>query len=164
MNKIQNIGLTTEGTDYKSAPAGKYIGKIKMKKNIIFFVVICMFLSCIQHPKTDLNNQYRTSELLKKVLEEGDTTAYYEISVDFFMDDKSEHFLYYALIMANKYNNRQANYDVYNILTYLSCNKIETLDSVTKNLALYHLEKAKELGYNGSIPRPPEGSVPNVAK
>jgi hypothetical protein len=120
---------------------------MKTRKIIIYslLVVAIMFFSCIRHPTTILeDNPQKTKELLGMV-EAGDTVAYYKISIDFFLADKSKEFLFYALIMANKYNDAQAHYDVYRILTDFFDSNIETLDTITKELALYHLKKSKEL-------------------
>ena len=114
-------------------------------KYIILIVIISIFISCISHPKTNFENPEVVEELLNKVLK-GDTNAYYEISVDFFLENKSNEFLYYAMYMANEYNNSRAHYDVYDILTRYSSNKIEDMDTITRNIAIYHLKKAKELG------------------
>ncbi len=116
-------------------------------KYIILIVIISIFISCISHPKTNFENPEVVEELLNKVLK-GDTNAYYEISVDFFLENKSKEFLYYAMYMANEYNNPLANYDVYRILTRQSGKNIDELDSITRNLAIYHLRKAEELGYD----------------
>ncbi len=121
--------------------------KEKSIKYVMCLIILFTFSSCISHPKTNLDDPEATERLLNQVLK-GDTTAYYEISVDFFLEYKSKEFLYYALIMANQYNNAQAHNDIYHILTSLSDNKIETLDTVTRNLAIYHLKKSEELGSN----------------
>jgi hypothetical protein len=125
--------------EYKSCTSNNSI------KYIIIIVIISIFISCIGHPKTNFENPEVVEELLNKVLK-GDTNAYYEISVDFFLEDKSNEFLYYAMYMANEHNNARAHYDVYDILTRFSSNKVGNLDTITRNLAIYHLRKAEELG------------------
>lgn len=118
-----------------------------MKKIYILICLSFTVVSCIDHPKTNFENPEVVEELLNKVLK-GDTNAYYEISVDFFLEYKSNEFLYYAMHMANEYNNSQAHYDVYDILTSYSDKKLEDLDTTTRNIAIYHLRKAKELGHD----------------
>lgn len=116
-------------------------------KYVILSIIVAVSVSCISHPKTNFEkNPEVVKELLNKALE-GDTTAYYEVRLDFFLENKSNEFLYYAMHMANKYNNARAHYDIYLILTYFSCNSVEDLDTVTRNLVIYHLRKADELGY-----------------
>jgi hypothetical protein len=113
-------------------------------KKIISSIIFAVLLSCVEHPTNSIeDNRYK--ELLIWAIEEGDSSAYSEVSGDFFLAHRSKDFLYYALIMANKYDNAQAHYDVYNILTN---NGIATLDTTTSNLALYHLKKYKELNKN----------------
>lgn len=52
------------------------------------------------------------------VLSKGDTLAYNELKgIHYIGEQKFTGFLYYALIMSNKYNYKVASFDVYDILT-----------------------------------------------
>jgi hypothetical protein len=63
-------------------------------------------------------------------------------------------FLYYAITMANKYNNAEAHYHVYAAFARstaeLPKKALELLDENSKNYALYYLIKSHELGYGSA--------------
>ncbi|MCD0465081.1 hypothetical protein [Flavobacterium sp. ENC] len=86
-----------------------------------------------------MNNLVLMDSLSKRVIEYGDTKAYFEIqSIYNIAEQKRTSALYYALIMANKYNYNQAYYDVYEILNSTKA------DNKTKEMANEYLKKYKE--------------------
>ena len=86
-----------------------------------------------------LNNLVLMDSLSKRVTEYGDTKAYFEIqSIYNIAEQKNTSALYYALIMANKYNYNQAYYDVYEILNSTNA------DNKTKEIANEYLKKYKK--------------------
>jgi hypothetical protein len=86
-----------------------------------------------------LNNIVLMDSLSKRVTEYGDTKAYFEIqSIYNIAEQKNTSALYYALIMANKYNYNQAYYDVYEILNSTNA------DNKTKEIANEYLKKYKK--------------------
>ena len=88
-----------------------------------------------------MNDSERSdSELEKLVIEKGDTSAYYELFVNY-LDYPSERFLPYALIMANKYNYPQAYFDVYDRLWHLY-DSPDSLDNTSKKMAIEYLVKS----------------------
>lgn len=104
--------------------------------------------------------------LIDKALNSGDSKSYNRASHYFFIRDKYEEFLYPALIMANKYENPEAHYHVFQILNGVrNQGSLILLDSVTKNYALYHLIKSHELGYSDSkyalLEIYPNGGIPS---
>ncbi|MHC0446361.1 hypothetical protein ACWA1F_13205 [Flavobacterium sp. 3-218] len=92
-----------------------------------------------------------TDSLFNLAIKNGDEMAYNSVAQDFILNEDYKGLLYYSLIMANKYNNSQAHFDIYVILVELSANKsLKDLDKKTKSLAMYHLIKSNELGYKSA--------------
>lgn len=60
---------------------------------------------------------------------------------------------YYALIMANKYGYKEANYDVYNTLVsiYKDNPALGSMDSISNRIAIEYLKKGVECGDIKSI-------------
>jgi hypothetical protein len=84
---------------------------------------------------------------LRNIKEKGDTAAYNELSVAYFMANELHSFYYYSLIMANKYEYRKAYLDLYLALSEpLTGQCFEELDPRTKQLAMFYLLKAYEGG------------------
>jgi hypothetical protein len=82
---------------------------------------------------------------------QNDTSAYNDLMVKFALQHEDERAFYYSLLVANKFNNPRAHFEVYASLAY-SChfNGKEWLissDEKTRNLALCHLYQSKVLGY-----------------
>lgn len=121
---------------------------MKTRYFIHYVFIVLMFLSCNfkKEKVIPMNYSERSdSELEKLVIEKGDTTAYYELSINY-LDYPSERFLPYALIMANKYNYPQAYFDVYDRLWYLY-DSPDSLDNTSKEMALEYLRKAASKGH-----------------
>ncbi|WP_428229479.1 hypothetical protein [Flavobacterium sp.] len=96
-------------------------------------------------------NKKASDSLLSLAISKGDEMAYNSVAQDFIINENYKKLLYYSLIMANKYNNSQAHFDIYVILVESSENKsLNDLDKKTKNLAMYHLIKSVELGYKSA--------------
>lgn len=94
-----------------------------------------------------LTDRARVSRLMDSIYSFGDTNAYSSLSSDYFISSRLDEFLYYALIMANKYNYSKAYFDVYYTLSHpYSGEEFQELDDRTKRMALYYLLKAYELG------------------
>jgi hypothetical protein len=87
------------------------------------------------------------SQLQNEILTTGDTSKYLKAQNYFINSAKYDMFLYYSLIMANKYKYNLAFYDVYIALTHPRTGEsFKELDKSTQNLALYYLVKSYELG------------------
>jgi hypothetical protein len=85
------------------------------------------------------------NNLHNRVLHHGDTLAYRELRmIHYLAEQRVTGFLFYALVMSNKYNYDQASYDVYDILTHGD----STLDVKSREMADYYLEKSKLSGSN----------------
>jgi hypothetical protein len=82
------------------------------------------------------------------VINEGDTIAYQSLTIEYLDYPFPEEFLYYAFIMANKYNYLQAYFDVYTCLTDIYNSNIEKIDNATANLAIEYLLKAYQKGHH----------------
>jgi len=75
-----------------------------------------------------------------RVLNYGDTLAYSKLKIIHYVgEQRFTGFLYYALIMSNKYNHKTASKDVYEILTINDA----VLDDKTKEIANEYLLKSK---------------------
>lgn len=96
------------------------------------FLLSCLFISCNKKEKIGtrkltnsasyfrekLYNKELMDSLDNLVLNNGDTLAYKElIGVYCIVEQKFSNFLYHALLMSNKYNYKEASFDVYDILT-----------------------------------------------
>lgn len=110
------------------------------------------FCCCKGNKKDELPVNYTANsikELTKRAIENGDTGAYYQLSLDY-MDSPYDGFLRTALLMANKHGYSQAFIDVYYCLTDLSHKKDNTeldhIDEHTRKLALEYLMKGVEKG------------------
>jgi hypothetical protein len=96
-----------------------------------------------------LNNTGIPIENLKKsVIDHGDIQAYRNLHIEYLNVEFYEgEFLFYSIIMANKYNYPPANYYVYKCLTglYEHDIRIGKIDSTTIGLALSYLRKGASL-------------------
>ncbi len=89
------------------------------------------------------------TRLWKAAIDSGDCKAYGKIATAYIMTYHEVDTYYYSLIMANKYHCPEAYLTMYTILTHEASTGdmiILSKDKDTKNLALYYLLKAKELG------------------
>lgn len=119
-----------------------------------------------KHKKEDFANEsyIRNTKILKsndklesQIITQGDVKSYNELRISY-IDKDMFAFLPWALIMANKYNNNDASFDVYYCffdLNCIACNDKEiedwSLDKLSKkeqDLAIYHLIKASENGHS----------------
>ena len=134
-----------------------------MVKQFLKFVILITVLSCNKNnSKVDiankeevitstgtmnnlLNNKKYMDSLRNKFIAKGDTTAYKEARNIYFIAEEKTGFLFYSLLMSNKYNYKSSCYDIYFILTTSDKNK---LDKETSKMAEYYLFKAYK---NGSI-------------
>jgi hypothetical protein len=100
-----------------------------------------------EHVKMNKNNKL-TDSLLNLAVSKGDEKAYNTAAGNFILDANYEGLLYYSLLMANKYDSPEAHFHIFLILSNPNNGQpFEQLDDKTKNLALYHLVKSDELGY-----------------
>lgn len=124
------------------------------KTSILIFILLLIFVACKKENKDEiiveeensasyfqkkLNNIKLMDSLSKRVIEHGDTKAYFEIQGIYnIAEQRSTSALYYALIMANKYHYNQAYYDVYYILNS------PKVDDKTREMANEYLKKYKK--------------------
>lgn len=122
---------------------------MKMKK----YLFIAFFFCCLFGCKRFVNDgQFMNSashslkDLRKLIIEQGDTAAYYELSIQY-LDLGMQDFLVYALIMANKFDYPQAYFDVFDCITYEYIDNYELIDEKTAALAIEYLIKAANMGH-----------------
>ena len=75
------------------------------------------------------------------VVEKGDRRAYNELRIAYLEYPIEDEFLYYAMVMCNKYGDAQACDDIFSSLLLMHKN-INDIDSVTANVAVMYLLKA----------------------
>ena len=99
-----------------------------------------------------LNNKNETTRLWKLAIDSGDFDAYNKLATPYLIEDRNlTELYYYSMIMANKYHCPEAYYTLWIILEHsVSTREMELLndDKDTKNMALYYLFRAKELGFS----------------
>jgi hypothetical protein len=118
-------------------------------KAYIFYGVIIGFLLCSCQKKgidsaslfnEKLNNPELIDSLENLALNQGDTLAYFQLQqIHYIGEQRFTGFLYYALVMSNKYHYKKASYDVYDILT----SRDSSLDDKTKEMANEYLLRSK---------------------
>lgn len=88
------------------------------------------------------------SELKEAILYYGNISAYNELSVSYLDHCFQEEFLFYAMIMANKYDYPQAYYDVFDCFLLFYLSDITKIDEQSAKLAIEYLIKANERGHH----------------
>jgi hypothetical protein len=96
----------------------------------------------IERSMNQLNVNINT--LKEAVLNYGDTSAYERLSVAYLDYSVQEEFLFYAMIMANRFDYPQAYFDVYFCLTQAFSRDISKIDDRSAQLAIEFLLKAYE--------------------
>ena len=132
--------------------------KRQVKINISFFSILLLLVSSCNNNRIDdrtisMNEPSRPlSELEYLVLEKGDTNAYEELDVAY-LDYEHGAFFKFAKVMADKYDYKQAYYDVY-IQTLKRTRRTGytiSLDSCTleeRQLAINYLRMAEKKGHH----------------
>ena len=88
-----------------------------------------------------MNQHKLTIEDKRLVVEKGDKRAYNELRIAYLEYPIEDEFLYYAMVMCNKYDDAQACDDIFTWLLLMHKN-INDIDSVTANVAVMYLLKA----------------------
>lgn len=123
-------------------------------KNIatINIIIIVLFLLSCESKQKDIPlgaTETSSAELTARLFDQGDLTAYSELSQNF-SDSPNSNFLYVALVTANKFDHPSAYRDVYLCLTDLmhkkSGTELDNLDPKTRKLALEYLSSGAALG------------------
>ncbi|WP_299176489.1 hypothetical protein [uncultured Chryseobacterium sp.] len=99
--------------------------------------------------KFDFNNK-KLKEDLDKAIFQGDTIAYNSASKHYAVNGRYKEFLYYAILMAEKNNYRQAYWDISNILSFEKGHPLITNYGFTSIYGKYSMLKAYEMGDNGA--------------
>jgi TPR repeat protein len=125
-------------------------------------VVLCC--NCTNKGSDDINdgmmrmNPPAEPEDYGKIVLNGDTDAYYAVHVEYMNFHYPEESLFYALVMANKYDYQEAYFDVFECLydlnnEYQHANegwRLDSLDETSRKMALEYLVKATEKGHKQS--------------
>ena len=134
-------------------------------KKVIYFVILFLLSSCQKQKETDKNFNEPKEEIrsmntpsrsiidIQGDVYKGDEKAYWELRIAY-LDYPPENFLFWALLMANKYDNSQAYLDVFWCLVHSSevgdiCN-FEKMDMRTKKMALEYLTIASQKSVGGA--------------
>lgn len=142
-------------------------------KRLVLILPIALFtiISCdMKKSEINSNDSIRSMnqptigeiDLKKSILYNGDTNAYDKLSISYLDHSIQEEFLFYALIMANKYDYPQAYFDVYFYLTQTFSNDINNMDEHSAKLAIDYLLKAKEKGHHQAKDIVEEYSITNM--
>lgn len=136
---------------------------------ILFFALIVggiigFYIKSIFNKKESKKIEYITNnqnirpinKLEESILKKGDANSYNELRTAY-IDKDMFTFLPWALIMANKYHNKDAYFDVYSCLFDMNCQDCTSeelenwslihLDDSTKEFAIEYLKKASDLGH-----------------
>lgn len=128
-----------------------------MRWFVLIIVSILAFMSCdMKNDKANSKEVVRSmnqptvseSELKEAILYNGNTSAYDELSVSYLDHNFQEEFLFYAMIMANRYDYPQAYFDVYFYLTQTFSRDIKSIDERSAKLAIEYLLKSYEKGHH----------------
>lgn len=99
-------------------------------------------------PRTPINDKNLMDSLINISINKGDTSAFNRVFSYYAIEGRKSELLAYSITMANKYNYIDAYFYVYMTLDDpKQGGGLNTLDERTKNLALYYLFRAHELGY-----------------
>lgn len=128
----------------------------------ILVLIISMFMfSCNNNPqkpkvvaynyKPPLDNRELVNRLQDSIIQYGNSRAYNELASYYVLEEWNEELLYYALLMANKYNSAEGHYHVYYSLSKpRNGGTLEQLDNKTKCFAFYHLLISYEMNFESS--------------
>ena len=94
----------------------------------------------------------------KLVVDKGDKRAYEYLRFAYLEYPIPDEFLYYAMVMANKYDDAQGCYDTFDILVSMHRN-IQDIDSNTANVAVMYLLKAYRKKHHQAVPAVESHSV-----
>lgn len=134
-----------------------------MKLTIVLAAMSVLIYSCehIQREKQPVTKAYKYRaplddrqlilRLQDSIIKYGDGKAFNKLASYYVLEGWNEELLYYALLMANKYNSAEGHYHVfYGLSTPRTGETIEMLDERTKNFSKYHLLKAYEMGFENA--------------
>ena len=93
-------------------------------------------------------NDKTLKENLNKAIYKGDTIAYNTACKQYAIDGRYKEFLYYAILMAEKNNYRDAYWDISNILSFEDDHPL--FDKFQSKYGTYSILKAYELGQRGA--------------
>lgn len=156
-----------------------------MKKIILIFTISLCIFSCkkdkLSNKLTDkskvieenesvstrsvyteyFNDKEKVKKLMSRIQTKGDTLAYTELYQIYALSGHKGDFIFVSLFMANKYQYKQAYYNVYKTLNVINGIIINTnncendnqnfLDDNTKNFAIGYLKKAASKGHLEAI-------------
>ena len=107
--------------------------------------------SIVSHISAVDSFKINKGDLLVKAMNNGDTAAYNEVFCYYTDRNEYDHFFYYALMMANRYHYAEAYFHVYFILSNPGDGRsLKELDKDTYRMAIYHLLKSSEMGYESA--------------
>lgn len=127
---------------------------------IKLFLAALILISCNQKEKKSFSINEPTksiSSLKSSVINNGDTSAYYELFNEYVDKSSEDDFFYYSYVMAFKYNYPKAYVDVffilckiYNIDTEVDKINLNKMDLQSQKIALECMKRASQLNYQNS--------------
>ncbi|MCL9805467.1 hypothetical protein NAT51_08035 [Flavobacterium amniphilum] len=122
-----------------------------MRIKISLILITTIFVISCKQQNSYLSDE-QVYEAQKKVLLKGDKKSYSMLSLYYEDKQSNSMILPYSILMAHRFNDKDAYYDVYQATICVFNNNefnsdlIEKLDSESKDFALKHLLKSDELG------------------
>jgi hypothetical protein len=120
--------------------------KSKLNKIVLFiFIFLFSILQVVFSQTITISPNRSIEECKKMVLEKGDERAYYDLYFALNNENCNGEYLFYSLVMSQKYNYPGAYYWVYKcIVSFYEDNNI-AVDTQSLNIALCFLRKGVEL-------------------
>ncbi|MGV6944273.1 hypothetical protein [Sphingobacterium kyonggiense] len=123
---------------------------------IIFLLCIVWLFGCNGRDRSIEKNEFSLNELYNSdvkrlkdsVFFKGDTLAYDALSVYYIDYSIPSEFMFYSLVMANKYKYPQSFYDVFLNICRMYNNDTEQMDDASAKMAIIYLLQASELGHH----------------
>jgi|GEM_PF-6179700 len=90
----------------------------------------------------------RLQASIEHALTTGDKSSYNNAAIDYELTFQYDRWFYLAFVFGNKYNSKEAFYDIYHALTSTTIqDSVVALDSTSASVAYYYLMKAYQMGH-----------------
>jgi len=127
-----------------------------MDKIISIFMLVLLLSSCNEEKhkggEVQASNSVSTytQQLKNAIMLSGDEEAYRNLKLYYMDTENPEDIFFYSLVMANKYGNKQAFFDVYFMISLRTFPKECVIDSLSANMAIKYLIIASQKGHKQS--------------
>lgn len=121
---------------------------MKSSKKIILktYIILCLSFIMIGCTPRSMNDPGVPLDVLKKkIILNGNKNAYEKLYFAYFDESGKEDFIYYSIVMANKYESPNGCYDVYYGLKFIYNNSLDDMSEDLRSIAIQFLKRAAEL-------------------